>query len=250
METYEAIHKFYKFETTYSPAAFHDALEALEHAAINEPGCPQVWTYLGGLYCENYGLEIVDMETPIEKGVKYTEKGVQLNPSSQRGRVWLAEARLLNNQLPEGLVEAKKALALNPSSLIYLDAIGYALALLGDWENGCALIQRALKLNPYIRAYNYYILYWDWLRQKEYEKAYMETLNFRLPSLFWDPLLRAVILGHLGRLKEGNRNVEEILKLKPDFPARGRSLIKHFIKSDELVEGHIEGLKKSGLDLK
>ena len=132
---------------------------------------------------------------------------------------------------------------------IYLDTIGYALALLGDWEQGCALIQRALKLNPYNRAYNYYILYWDWLRQKEYEKAYMETLNFRLPSLFWDPLLRAVILGHLGRLKEGNRNVEEILKLKPDFPARGRSLIKHFIKSDELVEDHIEGLKKSGLDL-
>ena len=156
-----------------SPAAFHDALEALEHAAIKEPGCPQVWTYLGGLYCENYGLEIVDLETPIEKGVKYTEKGVQLNPSSQRARIWLAEARLLNNQLPEGLVEAKKALALNPSSLIYL-----------------------------------------------------------------------------GRLKEGNRNIEEILKLKPDFPVRGRSLIKYFIKSDELVEGHIEGLKKSGLDLK
>ena len=250
METYEAIHKFYKFETTYSPEAFHDALEALEHAAIKEPECPQVWTYLGGLYCENYGLEIVDMDTPIEKGVKYTEKGVQLNPSSQRARIWLAEARLLNNQLPEGMVEAKKALALNPSSLIYIDAIGYALALLGDWEKGCALIQRALKLNPYIRAYNYYILYWDWLRQKEYEKAYMETLNFRLPSLFWDPLLRAVIFGHLGRLKEGNRNVEEILKLKPDFPARGRLLIKHFIKSDELVEELIEGLKKAGLDLK
>ncbi len=250
METYEAIHKFYKFETTYTPEAFHDALEALEHAAIKEPECAQVWTYLGGLYCENYGLEIVDMETPIEKGVEFTEKGVQLDPAKQRARVWLAEARLLNNQLPEGLVEAKKALALNPSSLIYLDAIGYALALLGDWEKGCALIQRALKLNPNIRAYNYYILYWDWLRQKEYEKAYRETLNFRLPSLFWDPLLRAIILGHLGRLKEGNRNVEEILKLKPDFPARGQSLIKHFIKSDELVEDHIEGLKKSGLDLK
>ena len=232
-----------------TPEAFHDALEALEHAVHKEPECAPIWTYIGGLYCENYGLEIVDMETPIEKAVKYTEKGVQLNPSSQRARIWLAEARLLNNQLPEGLVEAKKALALNPSSLIYLDAIGYALALLGDWEQGCALIHRALKLNPYIRAYNYYILYWDWLRQKEYEKAYMETLNFRLPSLFWDPLLRAVILGHLGRLKEGNRNIEEILKLKPDFPARGRILIKHFIKSDELVEDHIEGLKKSGLDL-
>jgi len=163
--------------------------------------------------------------------------------------VWLAEARLLNNQLPEGLVEAKKALALNPRSLIFLDVIGYALAFLGDWEQGCALIQRALKLNPFTRAYNYYTLCFNWLRQKEYEKAYTETLNFRLPSLFWDPLLRAITLGHLGRLKEGNRNVEEVLKLKPDFPIRGRLLIERFIKSDELVECMIEGLKKAGLDL-
>jgi TolB-like protein len=250
METYEAIHKFYKFETTYSPEAFHDALKALENAAHREPECAPIWTYLGGLYCENYGLEIVDLETPIEKGVEFTEKGIQLDPSSQRARVWLAEARLLNNQLPEGLVEAKKALALNPNSLIYLDVIGYALALLGDWEQGCALIQKAKKLNPYIRAYNHIILCWNWLRRKEYEKAYMETLNFRLPSLFWDSLTRAITLGYLGRIKEGNRNVEEVLRLKPDFPARGRLLIRHFIKSDELVELFIGGLKKSGLDLK
>lgn len=250
MSTYEAIHKFYKFETTYSPESFHEALEALENAAIKEPQCPQVWTYLGGLYCENYGLELSDMETPIEKGVEFTEKGVQLDPSSQRARMMLAEARLLNNQLPEGLMEAQKALALNPNSLIYLDSIGYGLALLGDWEQGCAVIRRALKLNPYSRAYNYYVLCFDWLRREEYVKAYIETLNFRLPSLFWDPLLRAITLGHLGRIKEGNRNVEELLKLKPDFPARGRLLIQHFIKSDELYERLLEGLRKAGLDLK
>jgi adenylate cyclase len=249
METYEAIHKFYRFETTYSPEAFHDAFEALEHAVIKEPELPQVWTYFGSLYCENYALELSDMETPIEKGIEFIEKGVQLDPSYQRARVWWAYARLLNNQLPEGLMEAKKALALNPNSLIYLDSIGWVLALLGDWEQGCALIQRAIKLNPYIRAYNYYILCWNWFRKKEYEKAYIETLKFRLPSLFWDPLLRAITLGHLGRIEEGNRYVEEVLKLKPDFSARGRFLIKHFIKSDELYECHLEGLRKSGLDL-
>lgn len=249
LETYEAIHKFYKFETTYSPESFYDALEALEHAAIKEPECYQVWMYLGGLYTENYGLDIFDAETPIEKGVEFAEKAVQLNPSSQRARLWLAEARLLDNQLAEGMVEAQKALALNPRSLIFLDMIGYALALLGDWEQGCALIQKASTLNPFTRAYSYYILCWNWLRQKEYEKAYLETLNFRLPSLFWDSALRAITLGHLGRLNEGKRNVEKILLLKPDFPVRGRALIRHFIKSEELVATLIEGLKKAGLNL-
>jgi hypothetical protein len=110
---------------------------------------------------------------------------------------------------------------------------------------------KSCKTKPvYPRPYNYYVLCWNWLRKKEYEKAYMETLKFRLPSVFWDPLLQAITLGHLGKIKEGNRNVEEVLKLKPEFPARGRLLFQHFIKSDELVESHIEGLKKCGFDLK
>ena len=249
METYEAIHKFYKFETTYSPEAFHDALKALEHASKNDPECPHVWAYLGGLYTENYGLELVDIDTPIEKGIKYIEKAIQLAPSNQLFRIWMAEARLFNNQLPEGLSEAKKALALNPSSLIYLDTIGYALALLGNWKQGCDLIRKAVRLNPYIRAYNYYILCFDWLLKKEYEKAYAETYRFRLPDTFWDPLIRATTLAHLDRIGEANQNIKEVLKLKPDFPACGRKLIKHAIKSDELFEEIIEGLKKAGLEL-
>lgn len=249
IETYEAIHKFYKFETTYSAETFFEALIALKQAISQEPECAQAWAYLGGLHVENYGLEMVDTETPIGMGIQYIEKAIQLAPSNQRFHLWMAEARLLNNQLPEGLAEAQKALNLNPDSLIYLDTIGYALALLGDWEQGCDLIKKALELNPYVRSYNHYILCWNWIRKKEYEKAYMETFNFRLPDLFWDPLNRAITLSLLGRAEEANQNIKKVLRLKPDFSARGQLLIRHFIKSEEMVECFIESLKKSGLDL-
>ena len=249
METYEAILKFYKHDTTFSAETLYDALEALEQAAISEPECSQVWTFLGRLYSENYGLETIDRETPIEKAIEFAEKGVHLDPSNQRARAGLALAYLLNDQLAEGLVEVNKALALNPNSLIFLDVIGHVLALLGNWEQGSALIRQAIKLNPYHRPYACQVLCADWLRQKEYAKAYMETLNFRVPSLIWDPLLRAITLGHLNKFKEGNQAVKEVLKLKVDFPARGRLLIERFIKSDELIDRMIEGLKKAGLDL-
>jgi adenylate cyclase len=249
MKTYEAIHRFYKFETTYSTEAFSEARQALTVASRNDPGCAQVWAYLGGLYVENYGLEMVDIETPLETGIRYIEKAIQLDPSNQIFRIWMAEARLFNNQLPEGLVEVHKALSLNAHSLVYLDTIGYALALLGEWEQGCGLIKKAIKLNPYIRAYNYYILCWNWIRKKEYEKAYTETLNFRLPEIFWDPLNRAITLGLLGRVEEAKKNVIELLKLKPNFNARGRILIRNLIKSDELVEQFIESLEKADLYL-
>lgn len=195
-------------------------------------------------------MESIERQTPIEEVIQFSEKGVRLNPSNQRARVVLAMARLLNNQLTEGLVEARNALALNPNSLIFMDVIGHVLALLGDWDLGTGLIKKAIKLNPYHKPYVYHVLCADWLRKKEYEKAYLETLNFRFPSLFWDPLLQASTLGHLGRTEEGSQYVKTLLTVKPKFSDRGRTLIKLWVKSEELAQCIIDGLKKSGLEIK
>ena len=250
MDTYEALLKFYKHEATFTSETLNDALDALEAAAIREPECSQVWTCLGLLYWQNYTLELIERQTPIEEAIQFAEKGVRLNPSNQRARVALAMARLLNNQLKEGLVEARNALALNPNSLIFMDVIGHVLAPLGEWDQAVGLVRKAIKLNPYHRPYVYHTLCADWLRKKEHEKAYLETLNFRLPTVTWDPLLQAATLGLLGRTEEGNRYVEALLTIKPNFPDRGRTLIKHWVKTDELFECIIDGLKKSGLEIK
>jgi adenylate cyclase len=197
-----------------------------------EPECSQVWTFLSHLYCQSLALESIERPTPDEEAIQFAEKGVCLSPSNQRARVVMAMARLLNNQLTEGLVEARNALALNPNSLIFMDVIGHVLALLGDWDLGTGLIKKAIKLNPYHKPYVYHVLCADWLRKKEYEKAYLETLNFRFPSAFWDPLLQAVTLGHIGRADEGSRYVEALLTIKPDFSDRGRTLIKRFYEKN------------------
>ncbi len=250
METYEAILKFYKHEATFTSKTLEDAMVALEQAVVREPACPQPWTCLGRLYAENYAMETISRQTPIEKAIEYAERGVLLDPHNQRARTALAMGYLLKDQLAEGLVEARKALALNPASLIFIDIIGHVLALLGDWDEGVDLIRKAIKLNPYHRPYAYHVLCVDWLRKKEYEKAYLETLNFSVPSLFWDPLLRASALGHLEKFAQANQFVTNLLSLKPDFPDRGRRLIKFWAKPETLVDCIIQGLGKAGLDIR
>jgi adenylate cyclase len=250
MDTYQALLKFYKHETTFTIETFKDALDALEEAAIREPECSQVWTFLSLLYIQSLALKSIERPTPVEEAIQFAEKGVRLSPSNQRARVVLAMAHLINNKLEEGLVEARNALALNPNSLIFMDVIGHVLAPLGDWDLGTGLIKKAIKLNPYHKPYVYHVLCADWLRKKEYERAYLETLNFRFPAAFWDPLLQASTLGHLGRTDEGSRYVEALLTTKSDFPDRGRTLIKLWVKSDELAQCIIDGLKKSGLEIK
>jgi adenylate cyclase len=161
----------------------------------------------------------------------------------------LALIRMYSNEIPAALAETERALALNPNSLFILDGIGYLLTLLGDWERGPALIKKVIQLNPYHGLYVHYALWVDWVRQQEYEQAHLETLNFKRPTVFWEPLMKAATFGLLGRTEEGRRCCENLLQLKPDFPTRGRLLIGHYIKFGEIVERVIAGLQKAGLDI-
>jgi TolB-like protein len=249
LKTYEAMLRYYEFNMVFSGDTFLRALDALKVASVNEPECGLVWTMLGRLYAVNYSLELMNLVTPLEEAIGFAEKGVYLNPDNQRARVILAFARLFSNEIPAGLAEVERALALNPNSLFFMDNIGYLFTLFGDWERGPAQIRKAIKLNPYYNITVHYALWVDWVRQEKYQQAYLETLNFRRPMLFWDPLVRAATFGLLGRYEEGKRAAEELLKLKPDFSSRGRVLIKHYIKFEEIVERVIDGLSKVGLNI-
>ena len=249
LKTYEAILRFYEYDQTLTAESFLRALAALEHGARIEPKCGQVWTMLGRLYGSGYSLGFPGFETALGKAVEFAGKGALLNPHDQRARSVMAYVRLLSNEMPAARAELEKAFALNPNPIIILGSLGWLMTLLGDWERGPALIRKAIRLNPFYNPIAHHALWVDWVRQEEYEQARLETLNFRIPSLFWEPLMKAATFGLLGRYEEGIRAVEELLNLKPDFPTRGRVLIRHYIKFEEVFERVLKGLQKSGLKL-
>jgi len=247
---YEAILRFYEYERNPTPDSFMRALEALEHTNTLEPECGPIWSMLGRLYGNIYGLDILGFKDPLDKAAEFAEKGVLLNPENRRSRCILAYIRMLQNEITSALDEAEKALRLNPNSLCLLDGIGYVMTLAGEWEQGPSLIRKAMQLNPYYLPVAHYALWVDWIRQENYEQANMETLNLKRPAIFWNPLAKAATLGLLGKHEEGKRSVENILKLKPNFQSRGRMLIKRYIKFEDIAERVIEGLDKVGLEIK
>jgi len=249
LNTYEAMLRYYEFNANFCAETFFSALESLTLASEREPDCGSVWGMLGRLYANNYSLELFDLNTPLEEALAFAQKGVRLDPDNQRARGTLAYVLLLRNELSEGIAEVERAIALNPNSLILMDSFGYLLTLLGDWQRGPAMIRKVIELNPYYNVVVHYPLWVDWIRQGDYENAYQETLNFRTPGLFWDPLLKAAGFGLLGRLEEGKHHAEMLLRLKPDFLTRGRVLIEHYIKFDEIVQRMVEGLSRVGIEL-
>lgn len=251
LKTYEAILRFLEYSQAPTQERFILALSALEHAKSLEPLCSKVWSMLGRLYILIYSLEIPGfaLDDAKQKAVSYAEKGAKLAPDNQFARVILAVVRLLTNETTAAQKEVQLAYELHPDSFVQLDAIGYVTALSGNWKQGTELIRKAINRNPYYFESVHYALWANWIRKKEYEQAYQETMHLRSPQIFWEPLAKASALGNLGRLKEGENYIKDLLTLKPDFPNRGRILIGRFVKFQDIAETIIEGLKKCGLQL-
>ena len=249
LTSYEAVLRYHKFNAQYTRQSFEDAMESLLYASEVEPECGLVWSMIARLYAMNYSLELFNQDAPIDKAIEFAQAGVKLDPSSQRSRIILAFALMLANKLSPARAEVKNALAINPESIIFLDNIGYLFTLLGEWQQGTALIKKAIHINPYYDPIVHFALWLDMFRQKNYEQAQVESLSIRAPNLFWYHLANASTLGQLGKITEGRKAAQELLRLKPDFYRSGTRLIRHFVKFDDIVEQLITGLTHVGIDV-
>lgn len=248
--SYQAILKGYAYHLKVDPASWVTAREALEEAHSAEPDCGLVCTMLAILYLDNLAMEFFDVqETPPDEAIHLAREGARLEPDNQLSRLVLARAHLLDNDLAAGIAEAETALALHPDSVLFMDAIGYLLVLLGQWDRGEALLRRAIGLNPNYRVFCRYATWLNAFRRGDYEQAVDETRWLVGVAYFWDPLCRAAALAKLGRRAEARNAVRELLDLKPDFPQRGRVLIERFVKFPDIRERIVEGLAEAGLRL-
>jgi adenylate cyclase len=225
------------------------AVEALRRLTAREPGIPVAWTYLARLYLVNHSFELTDLQTPIEKAISYAYRGVHLDPTGARGRCVLASALLVKGEVQSARDEIAQALRLNPDSLAYREIMGWLMALSGDRELGLALMREAMERNPYCLPHVKHGLWAEYLQRGDFQRAYTAALEYWDSSSFWRELMIACCLGHLGRLDEAQASAAELLHAKPGFPKRGRTLIGYYIKSIELRERIVDGLRKAGLVL-
>jgi len=195
-------------------------MEALKHAKINEPNCGQVWSLLGNLYANIYGMDFSGFKDPIEKALQHAEKGISITPYDLLAWGSLAYIYLLSDELSLAREAINRTLKLNAGTPLNRDIPGYIMTLLGEWEKGPALIKKC-----------------------------MEIINFPSPNIFWYPLAKASTLCLLGEHKKGEAFVNRLIELKPDFSSKAVILIRRYVKFEELVDRILKGLSKLGMDI-
>ena len=246
-KAYDAILRFYHYETELTPQAFDNALAALEQAVQIDPEYGLAWAMLGHLHADNYALGFREMAAPLDKALNLAQKGVALAPGNQFARDAISLVYFHLGDKDFFLQHVEETIALNPNSPYIIGVAGWHMALCGEWKRGLALLKKGMKLNPYHPSWFHLAPYMNDYRRGAYEYALAEALKFNYPELYWDPLMRAAALGQLGKQNEARKAVRQLLKLEPDFASRGRSLIGRYVKVDDLVDSIVAGLRKGGL---
>ena len=177
----------------------------------------------------------------------YALKGASLDPQNQFASDALTLVYFHLNNKEAFLQKVKETIALNPNAPYIVGVAGWHMALFGEWDDGLALLEKGMKLNPYYPSWFHLAPYMNFYRNGEYEAAYGEALKFNIPGLLWDPLTRAAALSRMGKKADAGIAIDTLLELEPDFAQKGRSLIGRYLKKAELVGDIIKGLRKAGL---
>ena len=142
---------------------------------------------------------------------------------------------------------AERTIALNAMDGGTTAFVGHLMAYAGDWERGCALVERARQLNPNHPGWYWFPVFFDAYRKSDYHGALDAALKINMPGYFYASAAIAAAYGQLGEREAARPAVLQLLALKPDFAIAAREELGKWFGPGELLEHFLDGLRKAGL---
>ena len=245
---YEAVLRSFGYGYRMTPEEHATVRAGLERAVQLAPGYADAWGMLSLLYTEEFSNGFNVRPGPLERALQAARRAADAAPSSALACNALARALFFRKEFQAFRIAADRAIELNPFNGPTLAGLGGMMAYVGDWEHGCAQVERALRLNPRHPGGYWFALYYNAYRQRDYRGALSVALKIDLPDFFACHEALAAVYGQLGESEAAGKSVRDLLRLKPDFVATMRDELGKWFDRD-LVEHLIEGLRKAGLDI-
>ena len=244
---YEAVLRSFGYGYRMTPEEHAVVRTCLERAARQAPGYADAWGMLSLLYTEEFSNGFNARPDPLGRALQAARRAADAAPSSALAYNALARALFFRKEFQAFRIAADRALELNPLNGPTVAGLGGMMAYAGDWEYGCAQVERALQLNPQHPGGYWFALCYNAYRQGDYRKAVSAALKINLPDFFAAHEALAAAYGQLGERDAAGRSLRELLRLKPDYVATMHDELGKWFDRD-LVEHQIDGLRKAGLE--
>jgi Flp pilus assembly protein TadD len=235
----------------YSAQSHLATRNCLEAAVDNEPDYAAAWAMLAWIHTIEYsqGFNKRPDSDPRERALAAARRAVELAPANPMARFAMARAAYLKRDLDLFYAEAARALSLNPHEPFLLGNVGSWLAFTGRWDEGVAMVRKAIALNPKV-----YPRWWhaalgkDHYRKGDYRQALAEFKTMNLPDWTWNQIELAYTYGQLGDAENARKATAKLFELYPGFDLE-KAALEHrkFSFEQSYIDLAVEGLRKAGV---
>jgi TolB-like protein len=243
---YEALMHFFGYHQRLTRTDHRNARTGLERAVAIAPRNADCWAMLSLVYAHEYGHGFNPLPNALDRAVDAARRGVDLAPGNHLTHLALSTALLFRKEIAACVYEAERAIALNPLDAGCHADMGANIAFAGDWDRGCALIERAMELNPQHPVWYPGMLSFRDYVKTNYRAAVDEAVRTNAPDLFWIQAVLAAALGQLGEQEAAATAFRRLNQLVPGFATNARAILGTWLQSSD-VDHFLEGLRKAGL---
>jgi TolB-like protein len=245
---HEAVLRAFIYFERVTPDEHARTKRFLERAVHQAPDQADCWAMLSMLYRGEYAQGFNAGPDPLGRALAAALRATDLAPSNHLGWCSLAAAHFFKKELLSFRAAAERCIALNSMDGSSLAFLGLMRAYSGEWEEGCAQVEIAAKLNPNHPGWYRFAAFTNAYRKGQYHEALEAALRINMPGFFLTYVMRAAAYGQLGQHQDAHKALKELLVLRPDFARAARDEFAKWY-APEQVEQLIDGLRKAGLQV-
>jgi len=243
---YEAVVRLFSYYQLVSADEHLIVRTLLERAVEQAPDYADAWAALALMFLEEFKQGYNVRPDALKRAAEATARALALDPANQIAYYSLATTRFFQKDFDAFRHAAQRALALNPFDGGTRAWMGLLIAYAGDWERGLALVEQAKQLNPHHPGWYHFAFFWQHFRNRQFAEALREIRKVNMPAYPYYHASVGAVCGHLGRIEEARRAIQELLRLFPEFPSCARQELGKWLEMS-YVEILLEGLRKAGL---
>jgi tetratricopeptide (TPR) repeat protein len=248
LSPYEAVLRSFGYFERLTAEDLASARSGLEVALRKAPASADAWAMLALLCVQDYAQGFKLQADSLARGLAAAQRAVEAAPSNHLAHFGLAQALFFQRDFLKFGNAAERTVALNPMDGNSIAFLGELLTYAGSWERGLALAGRAKQLNPHHPGYYWFADFYNSYRQGDYRGALSSALKINLPGHYGTHAVLAAAYGQLGERNAGEKALQDLLKLRPDFASTVRAHMENWW-APEYVEQFIDGLRKAGLEV-
>lgn len=245
---HEAVLRAFTYFERVTPLEHANVRRILERAVHDAPDQADCWAMLSMIYRGEFAQGFNAQPDPLGRAQAAAQHAVDAAPSNHLAWYAMATTLFFQKDKLAFRVAAERAIELNRLDGSTMAFLGYLMAVTGDWEHGCALVESAIQLNPNYPGWYKIAAFANAYRKRDYRAALEASLRINMPGYFHTHAGRAATYGQLGQPEDAQRSLKELLALRPGFATEAREEYGKWF-DPELVENMIDGLRKAGLEI-